>query len=205
MKTLFFKAIFALISMVVASQAFAQCGGMNLKFLGSDGSFHCSPEEARASDRARANLYGLNNNAAVLVQRAPTYLQQPLIVHTMPQGYGYRDCTAGEVIQRDLLMAGRGFVAGLLIGDNSRAAGVGAGVGLLFSMTGSCQVAVPVAIQASQTSLVNQGGTVTTAVQCQPGTSRRMLDWPGHPQHGKFACLPPDEVIAQQKAAAISP
>lgn len=148
------KIAFALISLAFVSQVFAlECGGLNLQFLGSNGQPHCSAEEAGAADRARMNRYGANTGT-VFVQRAPVYVHQPVIVHTMPQGYGYRDCTAGEVIQRDLLMAGRGLIAGLLIGDSSRAAGIGAGTGLLFSITGSCRVAVR---QVASETIGNQG------------------------------------------------
>jgi hypothetical protein len=63
----------------------------------------------------------------------------------------------------------KGAVIGALIGDTGRAAGVGGGLGLLFSTTGSCRVAVPqgnVVNQGVQGGKSGQPATVTVPSNC---------------------------------------
>ena len=161
MKNLFFKAFLALIAVFATSAAFAQCGGMNLKFLDRAGQVHCSPEAARAADRNRADVYSGSTSGVIGVQAAPVYVQQPVVVNTMPQGHVFRSCTTQEAVERSALIAGAGGLAGLLIRDNSRGAGVGAGLGLLYAMGTECRVAVP---QGTAGTLGNQGVPATVNV-----------------------------------------
>lgn len=196
------KITLLLVSMAFASQAFAaECGGINLQFLGSDGKTHCSAEEANAADRARMNRFA-GNSGVVLVQREPVYVSRPIVISAMPSGHAFRDCTPEEDAKRTLLLLVKGLAAGALIGDSTRSAGIGGGIGVWYSMTGSCRVAVR---QVTTETLGNQGEIVGTVRKCSPDTSWKMLDWVGHPKHGQFACLPSDEVLAQQKASRKEP
>lgn len=81
-------------------------------------------------------------------------VQSPTIIHTMPVGHVYRECTTEESVRRAALIAGGGGLVGLLIRDNGRAAGKGAGLGLLYALGTDCKVAIP---QGTQQTIAIQG------------------------------------------------
>jgi hypothetical protein len=198
MKNFFFKAFLAISLIFAAFSAIAQVESMNLRFVDINGGLHRNKVGAAAADQATRNAIGNANVQGVIgVQAAPVYIQQPVILQALPAGHVYRDCTPGEVLKRDGLMMLRGALAGVLIGDNSRSAGVGAGTGLLFSMAGECRVAVP---QGVARTIESQGVSAGTRV-CPADTSWKTLDWQGHPDHGKQLCLPSEEKLQEQKAA----
>lgn len=152
------KFVFVLLSLVFAQQASADCWSSpptrstSLLFFNAQTGYWCTSQQ------------GQQGGSVQLVT------QQPLILNRMPDGYGYRDCTAGESLQRDALTMLKGAVVGALIGDTGRAAGIGGGLGLLFSTTGSCRVAVPQGTVANQGVLPGQTTGVTThGVACSTG------------------------------------
>ncbi|MEZ0208997.1 MAG: hypothetical protein ACAH17_02365 [Candidatus Paceibacterota bacterium] len=65
-----------------------------------------------------------------------------MVLRSAPAGVTYRECTTEERVMRSGLAALTGGVAGVLIGDNRRSAGIGAGLGVLFSMGSVCQRAI---------------------------------------------------------------
>jgi hypothetical protein len=93
----------------------------------------------------------------------------PTVINTMPAGYGYRNCTAEESIRRAGLITAGGGLVGLLLRDNGRAAGTGAGLGLLYAMGTDCKVAVPQGVPPARVLGSSQTGGVTTQVlsSCQ--------------------------------------
>ncbi len=202
------KIAFTLSSLAFASQAFAiECGGLNLQFLGSNSQPHCSPEEAAAADRARMNRYGANTGT-VFVQRAPVYVQER--VQFVPvTGQPGHFATGGNVYRCPALVRYAGLFFGAVLGNaigkeitisgGTMSAG-GAVLGAVAGQDIACELVQPNV--ASVGTLANQGGVVGTARQCQAGLSWKVLDWPGHPQHGKANCLPSDDVLAQQRATS---
>ncbi len=101
------------------------------------------------------------------IQNAPQ-VTQTVIVNRIPDTHAYRSCTTEEVVVRSGLLTIAGAVSGALIGNSSRAAGVGGGLGLLYSTTGACRVAVP---------LVLTQGTVTVQGFSEDRTNKLSSGW----------------------------
>ncbi len=150
------KFAFVLISLVFAQQASAACWA-----------------NANQIPQGTPPLFLVNGMwCTQQAQQIPGFplVTQPVIINRIPDTHAYRDCTAGESAQRDILALVKGAAIGALIGDTGRSAGIGGGLGLLFSTTGACRVAVPQGTVANQGVLPSQtAGATTSGFACSAG------------------------------------
>lgn len=161
----FVRFLMAALIVSFGATALAQCIPMN------------GPGPPRIWDTARACYVPMGNqtngNQVIGVQQVHQVQQiaipAPTVINTMPAGYGYRNCTAEESIRRAGLITAGGGLVGLLLRDNGRAAGTGAGLGLLYAMGTDCKVAVPLGAPPATVLGPSQSGGVTTQVlsSCQ--------------------------------------
>lgn len=108
----------------------------------------------------------------------PQQVQQPprVVAQQAPCTWGGR---WGNILQAGAV----GALVGVLVTDTDRGTGKGAALGIIAGTQIPCDVQQP----------------VTQVRQCEAGTSWKTLNWSGHPQHGKEACLPSEEQIQLQK------
>ncbi len=181
---LILKAILAISMVLACFSAGAQVESMNLRFVDGSGGLHPNKVGVAGADQAAANAISRINGGSTVVQAAPVFaVGQPVIFTSVPAGYGgFRPCTTEEALRRSGMMTLLGGVAGALVGDTSRSAGVGAGTMLLYTITGECRVAVP---QGSAGTLVPQGvsgvvpGTVNKPSDCDIIGNPKLQDLKG--------------------------
>lgn len=169
MKNLFVKALFAVAILVMSNLAVAVCyTNANQIPEGSLSLYPATGWSALCTDIKEAR--GESGQGVTLITT-----QQPIILQRVPTGQVFNNCTAEQQIHRAGLMAAAGTVigglGGLLIGDNGRAAGKGAGAGLiggaLYAMSTECRVAVPQGNVAGQ--VFQPGQTVSGQSSCDVG------------------------------------
>lgn len=118
----------------------------------------------------------------------------------VPQGY----CSWGGRIENLVVSGLIGAVMGNLVGGNRSATQKGAAAGMVVGLFVPCNTP-QVIQQVVPQQVVQQGVTVQQSGQqgnCPSNTSWKRLDWEGHPQNGKYLCLPSDEQIRMDKEKA---